>query len=360
MDATDVWYRDPVRWQKALIMTERTRIPTNLITGFLGVGKTTAIRHLIGQKPVGERWAVLVNEFGEVGIDGAIIESAGREGVSVSEIAGGCFCCSTEAPIEFSLMELIRQTTPHRVLIEPTGLGHPAKVLESLRGPWFRGVIDLRATICLADPTDFADSSVTNVEVFQDQLHMADVVVVNKIDRSPPGQLVTFLEFLNNMFPPKSYIVTTTQGVIDLSLLNVDTSPERVPLFPNAHPITALPEQPDSLPQISFLLPRHPIRKENRQDARTACGWIFSPLDSFRKVDLFELLGGSFDVHRLKGVFNVGQESLLFNRVGGELTCESIPYRRDSRLEVILDQPDYDWNEFERLLMNCLRSNPGT
>src|ERR1700761_164144 len=104
-------------------MTERTRIPTNLITGFLGVGKTTAIRHLIDQKPVGERWAVLVNEFGEVGIDGAIIESAGGTDVAVSEIAGGCFCCSSEAPIEFSLMELIRQTSPNRVLIEPTGLG---------------------------------------------------------------------------------------------------------------------------------------------------------------------------------------------------------------------------------------------
>ena len=72
-------------------MTDRTRIPTNLITGFLGVGKTTAIRHLISQKPPDERWAVLVNEFGEVGIDGAIIEAAGTDGVSVSEIAGGCF-----------------------------------------------------------------------------------------------------------------------------------------------------------------------------------------------------------------------------------------------------------------------------
>ena len=341
-------------------MTDRKRIPANLITGFLGVGKTSAIRHLIGQKPVDERWAILVNEFGEVGIDGAIIEAAGGEDVSVSEIAGGCFCCSSDAPIEFTLMELIQQTNPDRVLIEPTGLGHPAKVLDALRGPWFRGVIDLRATICLADAADFANPEVTNVEVFQDQLHMADVVVVNKLDRTEPDRLKAFLDYLENLFPPKSLILTTTQGKLDVSLLNTDISPERVPLVPNAHPVEAVenpaPLSSAGLPKISFLLPRHPQRKESQQGDRAACGWIFSPIDSFRKVDLFELFNGSFEVHRLKGVFNVGNEWLLFNRVGGELTCESIPYRRDSRLEVILDQPNFDWNEFEKSLLNCLRT----
>jgi hypothetical protein len=134
----------------------------------------------------------------------------------------------------------------------------------------------------------------------------------------------------------------------------------RVPLFPDAHPVESAERgaAPSiaGLSQISFLLPRHPTRKESQQGERAACGWIFSPLDSFRKVELFELFNGSFDVHRLKGVFNVGNEWLLFNRVGGDLTCESIPYRRDSRLEVILDQPNFDWSEFERLLLNCLRT----
>jgi len=342
-------------------MTDRPRIPTNLITGFLGVGKTTAIRHLIGQKPPNERWAVLVNEFGEVGIDGAIIEAAGGEGIAVSEIAGGCFCCSSEAPIEFSLTELIQQTNPQRILIEPTGLGHPAKVLDTLRGPWFRSILDLRATICLADATDFANPQITNAEVFQDQLHLADIVVVNKLDRSPPAVVAAFLTHLSRMFPPKSQILTTTGSAISLTLLDADTSPERTPLFPEAHPVVGAGDSAivskHSAPAISLLLPRHPQRKESHQGDRAACGWIFSPLDVFRKVDLFELLSGGLDVHRLKGVFHVGNEWVLFNRVGGNLTCESIPYRRDSRLEVILDQPGYDWNEFERLLMNCLKAN---
>ena len=340
-------------------MTER--IPTNLITGFLGVGKTSAIRQLIRQKPAHERWSILVNEYGEVGIDGAIIESAGAEGLSVSEIAGGCFCCSSDSPIEFTLTELIQRTKPDRILIEPTGLGHPAKILDTLRGPWFRGVIELRATICLADAADYANPRVTNEAVFRDQLHMADVVVVNKLDRTDPERLEAFLHYLHQLFPPKSQILTTTQGLLDVALLQCDVTPERIPLFPEAHPVQTVNPANARVtaagPQISFLLPGHPLRKENPQGDRAACGWIFSPLDRFRKVDLFELLNGSFDVHRLKGVFHVGDEWLLFNRVGGDLVCESIPYRRDSRLEVILDQPHFDWNEFERLLLNCLRTS---
>jgi G3E family GTPase len=343
-------------------MTELSRIPINLVTGFLGVGKTTAIRHLIQQKRADERWAVLVNEFGEVGIDGAILESTAGEGVAVTEIAGGCFCCSTDAPIDFTLVELIRQISPHRILVEPTGLGHPARTLDTLKSPWLRSILDLRATICLADSSDYANPQITNEKVFLDQLHMADVVVINKIDRSAPAGVDKFRQYLAELFPAKSLILTTTDGAIDRSILDADISPERVPLFPDAHSegshanSTLGTQEPTTA--VSLLLPRHPIRKENRQSDRAACGWIFSPLDSFRKVDLFELLGGSFEVHRLKGVFNVGNEWLYFNRVGGDLTCESIPYRRDSRLEVILDQPEYDWDDFERLLLNCLKSSP--
>lgn len=336
-------------------MTDRKRIPTNLITGFLGVGKTTAIRHLIQQKPADERWGVLVNEFGEVGIDGTIIEAAGRDGVSVSEVAGGCFCCSSDAPIEFSLTELIQQSNPDRILIEPTGLGHPAKVLETLRGPWFRGVVDLRATVCLADASDYANPHITNVEVFQDQLNMADVVVINKTDRTHPDQINQFDNFLQQMFPPKSAILHATQGKLDQSILDADISPERTPLFPDAHPRSEGHQTEHRISSVSLLLPGHPIRKESKTGTRAACGWIFSPIDVFRRVELFQLLSGSLDVHRLKGVFHVGQEWLLFNRVAGDLTCQSIPYCRDSRVELISNHSQYDWTEFENQLMNCLR-----
>lgn len=335
--------------------TERLRVPTNLITGFLGVGKTTTILNLLSQRPADERWAILVNEFGEVGIDGAILGGSGSDGVVVSEIAGGCFCCSSNEPLDFTLIELLHQTKPQRVLIEPTGLGHPAAVLDTLRGPWFRELIDLRATICVADPADFANPRVASSSVFQDQLHMADIVLVNKTDRAAAEQTATFLTHLRDLFPPKLQVVCTTHGHCDVALLDADISAARVPLFPNAHRLKSANDSQGPAAPVAMLLPGKPIRKESPQNDRAACGWIFSPFDRFSRLSLMEVLGGSLEVHRLKGVFNVGAEWLLFNRVGGDLTCESIPYCRDSRIEVILDQPCYDWTEFERVLLGCLK-----
>ncbi len=335
--------------------TERHRVPTNLITGFLGVGKTTTILNLLSQRPADERWAILVNEFGEVGIDGAILGGSGSDGVVVSEIAGGCFCCSSSEPLDFSLIELLHQTKPQRVLIEPTGLGHPAAVLDTLRGPWFRELIDLRATICVADPADFATPRIASSPVFQDQLHMSDIVLVNKTDRAPSEQTAAFLTHLRELFPPKLQVICTTHGHCEAALLDADISAARVPLFPNAHPPQPASSSPEQPAPVAMLLPGKPIRKESPQHDRAACGWIFSPFDRFSRLALMEALGGSLEVHRLKGVFNVGAEWLLFNRVGGDLTCESIPYCRDSRIEVILDQPCYDWTEFERVLLACLK-----
>ena len=102
---------------------------TNLITGFLGSGKTTTIRHLLANKPEHERWAVLVNEFGEIGIDGALLADSGAV---LKEIPGGCMCCVNGLPMQVGLNMLLQQNKPDRLLIEPTGLGHPKQILSLL------------------------------------------------------------------------------------------------------------------------------------------------------------------------------------------------------------------------------------
>ena len=103
-------------------------IRTHLITGFLGVGKTTAILNLLKQKPEDEKWAVLVNEFGEVGVDGAVLQS---QGAVVKEIPGGCLCCVSGLPFQIGLNMLIAKEKPDVLLIEPTGLGHPRNILAT-------------------------------------------------------------------------------------------------------------------------------------------------------------------------------------------------------------------------------------
>ncbi|WP_304438858.1 GTP-binding protein, partial [Oleiphilus sp. HI0086] len=99
-------------------------VPTNIITGFLGVGKTSAILNLLKQKPDNERWAVLVNEFGEIGVDGSLFQgqSSQEQGVFIKEVPGGCMCCASGLPMQIALNQLLSRAKPDRLLIEPTGL----------------------------------------------------------------------------------------------------------------------------------------------------------------------------------------------------------------------------------------------
>lgn len=103
------------------------KIPTHIITGFLGAGKTTVLQQLIGQKPASERWAILVNEFGQLGLDAAVLSN---QGVQLSSVAGGCLCCLRSPLFQVSLNRLIREARPQRLWIEPSGLGHPDALRE--------------------------------------------------------------------------------------------------------------------------------------------------------------------------------------------------------------------------------------
>ena len=107
-------------------------IAVHLITGFLGAGKTILITALIAQRPAGERWAVLVNEFGRIGIDQAAW--AGTE-VLVKAVPGGCMCCAQNLPMQIALGQISSEPGITRLLIEPSGLGHPVQIRETLTAP---------------------------------------------------------------------------------------------------------------------------------------------------------------------------------------------------------------------------------
>ena len=155
--------------QDKLTARQYSQIPTNIITGFLGVGKTTLIRALLKNKPADQRWAVLVNEFGEVGIDGALYEA---DDIAVKEVAGGCMCCSVGLPSRVALNKLIKTHNPDRILIEPTGLAHPKQVLEMFSGTEYEDVLDMRAVICLVDPWSLSQDKFRELPAFIDQIQM--------------------------------------------------------------------------------------------------------------------------------------------------------------------------------------------
>jgi len=324
-------------------------IPINLITGFLGVGKTTAVIDLLKRKAAGSRWAVLVNEYGDVSIDGALIEGSGPEGVTVREVGGGCVCCASAPYLPVALHFLLLDAKPERLIIETTGLGHPARLLDTLRTN-YADRLDVRATIGIVDPADFAKPTMRENPIFVDQVQLSDVLVLNKLDTATPELVQEFQAWANGLFPPKLLIAGTTHGRLDLGWLDLAANDERVPLFPEEHAHVHENAAPlDPLP----LMPGRPVRYETPTGVRPACGWIFAPQEVFHEEKLLAFLSQAPSVVRLKGVFHVEDDWIAINRSRSGTTVASTAYRRDSRVEVFGDE-DVNWGTFEQSLRACL------
>lgn len=315
---------------------------TNLITGFLGSGKTTSILHLLATKPANEKWAVLVNEFGEVGIDGALLADSGA---LLKEIPGGCMCCVNGLPMQVGLNTLLRQGKPDRLLIEPTGLGHPKQILDILTAPVYEPWIDLRATLCVLDPRQLLDEKIVSNDNFRDQLAAADVIVANKQDKATTESQQAFAQWWQT-YGGERLRVEATQGNIDGGLLNL---PRRnlAPL-----PESAAHAHPSNKGLAALSLPGHQRwrRSVNRGQGYVACGWIFDADTQFDTIGLLEWARLA-PVSRVKGVMRIAEGLVRINRQGMDLHIETQNVAPpDSRIELINDG-DADWNMLQAALL---------
>lgn len=330
------------------------RVPTNLITGFLGVGKTTAVLNLLRTRPAGSRWAILVNEYGEVGIDQAILEGDSPEEIEIREISGGCICCTSSIMFKFALAQILGSVQPERLLIETTGVGHPARLLEDLRGVHYRDRVDLRATVCIISPTDFITPPMYESPVFQDQVALADVLVLNKGDTTTPAVKEEFLEWGQTHYPPKTLVAVTQNGRIDPAWLDLGFNPNREARHPLVHELPDVPKRVDNILEQFLQQPERgkPLRKPS--PANDACGWIFHPDDVFDETKLLSLFANTPDVTRLKGIFHLEEGWFVVHRVDSMTSEENTYYRRDSRLEIFAQNLTGGWDGYEQRLLDCL------
>ena len=353
------------------------RIPTHLITGFLGVGKTTAIRHLLAQKPEHEKWVVVVNEFGQIGIDQAAYPASDTdEGLKVQELPGGCICCSLGVVLSATLVKLIRLHKPDRLIIEPTGIGHPAGILDTLTSEIFAPVLDVRAVICLVDPRAIEDPRVQEHEIFQDQLSLSDILVLNKTDLATEAQTARFEQAALGMFPPKQRVVRAEQGQIDMSLLalgrdgvfysqevshqhhNHDHDHHNPEGHHRGHSYDGIVgSAPDtfSADVLQKVQPGQPVQLSGEGAGVYTIGWLFHPDDQFDESRLVNWMEGIPDLLRLKAVYRIRHQWQFYNRVGTESDRFPIAYRRDSRFELISPQSFEGVDALEAGLKACLK-----
>ncbi|MEX9250977.1 CobW family GTP-binding protein [Pseudenterobacter timonensis] len=317
---------------------------TNLITGFLGSGKTTSILHLLAHKDPAEKWAVLVNEFGEVGIDGALLAD---NGAMVKEIPGGCMCCVNGLPMQVGLNTLLRQHKPDRLLIEPTGLGHPKQILDLLTSPVYEPWIGLRATLCVLDPRQLLDEKAVQNENFRDQLAAADVIVANKEDRASTESHEAFELWWQN-FGGDRQRVYATQGNIDQALLDLPrTNTAELPASDEHAHHHAVKK---GLAALSLPSHQRWRRSLNSGQGHQACGWIFDADTCFDTIGILEWARLA-PVERVKGVMRTPDGLVRINRKGEDFFIETQNVAPpDSRIELI-SAVNTDWNLLQANLL---------
>ncbi|MFK7871257.1 MAG: cobalamin biosynthesis protein CobW [Roseobacter sp.] len=220
-------------------MSELEKTPVTVVTGFLGSGKTTLIKHLMTH-PQGKRLAIVVNEFGDVGVDGDILKSCAIPecpAENIMELANGCICCTVAddfIPTIEALMAL--DPKPDHIIIETSGLALPKPLLKAFDWPAIRTKITVDGVIALADAeavaagrfaTDVAavdaqreadeslDHETPLSEVFEDQVSCADIVLLTKPDLAGPEGLAAARNIIASHAPRPLPVVEVAEGTVD-------------------------------------------------------------------------------------------------------------------------------------------------
>jgi len=220
-------------------MADLEKLPVTVITGFLGSGKTTLISHLL-RNPQGKRLAVVVNEFGDVGVDGEILKGCAIPDCpaeNIVELANGCICCTVAddfIPTIEALMAL--DPRPEHILIETSGLALPKPLLKAFDWPDIRSRITVDGVIALADAEavaagrfapnvaavdaqrladDSLDHETPLSEVFADQIACADIVLLTKPDLAGPAGLARARAIIAAEAPRPLPVVEVAEGAVD-------------------------------------------------------------------------------------------------------------------------------------------------
>ncbi|KST67554.1 cobalamin biosynthesis protein CobW [Mastigocoleus testarum] len=295
------------------------KIPVTVITGFLGAGKTTLVRNLLKNNQ-GRRIAVLVNEFGEVGIDGEILrgcqvcDQEGNPQTNIVELNNGCLCCTVQEEFYPVMQQLVeRRDSIDCILVETSGLALPKPLVQAFRWHQIRNAATVDGVVTVVDcqalamghlVNDFAalekqresDESIEHEtpleELFEDQLAFADLVLLTKTDLVDKDTVARVTESLQNQVPPGVKIVPCDHGEINTDLLlgfNAAVE-DNLKNRPSHHDHEEEHEHDDGINSVEFVLDQG-----------------FEPKVLINKLQ--ELVQQE-EIYRIKGFINVPQKPM--------------------------------------------------
>jgi cobalamin biosynthesis protein CobW len=222
--------------------TRLARTPCTIVTGFLGAGKTTLIRHVLTNAQ-GRRLAVIVNEFGDVGIDGEILKACGNAACpedNIVELANGCLCCTVADEFVPALDAILAKDGIDHIVIETSGLALPKPLVQAFQWPAIKSRVTIDGVVVVVDGAALADGRVAAdldalkrqriadralehddpvEEVFEDQIACADLVVLNKRDLLDEAGINRALATISSALPRSVKVLTVSDGRVDQALL---------------------------------------------------------------------------------------------------------------------------------------------
>jgi G3E family GTPase len=333
----------------------------HVITGSFGSGKTTAIRRLMAEKPESELWMVILNEFTDAGLDALRVAETARGRYDVRLVAGGCLCCVGELEFGKQLRDILRNFKPARLIVEPSGAGHAADIVDALRVYEAQRALHLDSVICLVDALDAGRILHTRPPNEWSQIQSADVLLLSKPDLAGDAQQQAFDQIAAAQFPAKRFLGRCRHGVLP---------PEALRTFERSAGFTLLREPDLGVPSHSTAFAVGDLigsETQLRQLGLWAIAWVLPRELTFSRVMieprltwLLEAYGGW--LRRLKAVFRTGPgPSWLVQSHGRGLSEEDSAYRRDSRIEIVLTAaPTEEFLEVWRSLLRDAANLRGT
>jgi G3E family GTPase len=300
-------------------------IPVNVISGFLGSGKTTAIIRILEQKMPDECWAIVVNEFGKISIDGQTLHSRSMMG-SVFDISGGCICCSARIYLKENLEKIIETNRFDRVIIEPSGLGGIEMVSDIV------GAIpelELMPVICMVDITALNNPKLQRNLIYQSQIRMSDRIIFSKCDLvNIPGQHDDLLDRFKQLFPAKN---SWSMGIAIQALYPGNTSEEQT-----------------TNETTKLLIPAHQLDDKGYVEYAFELG--INRIFSTRQLE--NLCREYPSIIRAKGYIQSGLGWELFNYSLSGSHSEPGPEQRAGSLIIIAERTSFDLEGFRKRLFD--------
>lgn len=355
-------------------------VPTHIITGFFGAGKTTLLNGLLAQKPVGETWAVLINEFGKIGVDQALIHQ--QDGIAIKEVIGGCLCCTSQLPMQVALSRLLQQTKPDRLLIEPTGLAHADQLIAQLGESHWQTSLQLQAVVCVISATMLLDTRYRQHSTLMSQLDVADILVVSQARHLTDDHAQAIAQLVQEYPKLKQQIYQVEQGKLDFKQIDHRRAVQLIRRRPLLNPLQVthnkanqnetnqnkLNQQPPDLAQqaneASENAQQPPFHYVEQAIGHVVAGWCLPATWQFEQKALIDCLLTVSNWLRIKGVVHTEQGWIALNFTPTQLNYHSHDGLGDNRLEIIVSlengiEPSAsfpDWQAFECKLLACLCS----